>query len=172
MAPDFDIDLTVGFSRVVNFPHLPSGRRGTTFQASLFSSFQETVERTIPHPGKPDMSAYRGATPFVVLSLHFFSSRGKETGHCLIVDFSDPDHPGVFDPNFGWMEPRQGFNFLSLEQALETLWTYYTVVGPEPAQRGIRFHHGDNVRIHARAFQIYRQSAVSQLIEKKPTRRG
>ncbi len=65
----------------------------------------------------------RTALPFVTLG----TSNAADTAyHSMIADFSEAAHPGIFDPNFGWIELRQGHCMLDLEKVLFDLWEHYT----------------------------------------------
>jgi hypothetical protein len=122
--------IQIGDNVVKARPHAPSSQRVDTLQEALFSSYQPCVKSIVPQqPGKEQKGGrnlLRSATPFVQLSLYFHDEQKMPAGHSVVVDFSDAAHPGIFDPNFGWMEPRQGHCFLSLEQALYTIWQFYT----------------------------------------------
>lgn len=93
----------------------------------------------------------------------------------MMLDFSDPQQPGIFDPNFGWMEPQQGFCFLSLEQALNSIWEFYTHnVSTVPMTKGLRFlDTRDNKNLFFQASQIYVQSPIPSAadLKLKPLRR-
>lgn len=110
---------------------LPSRKATGSMQQALFSAMQPSKLHGLPvvNPGNADAipaTRMRCATPFVVLCLTFFSSSGVQVNHEIVVDFSEPARPGIFDPNFGWMEPAQGFCILRLEMALISLWQFYS----------------------------------------------
>ena len=166
------VDLSVSSNHVINSPHAPMTQRRATFQASLFSAFQPSVERILPHPVRRESRLYRTALPFVILQLQCRTIGGVPDAHDILVDFSDPRHPGVFDPNYGWLEPEQGFCILSLEQILTVLWEHYTRVrSTTPGMQGSRHIAGDDNTIFWRAVQIFQQSTTSQAADAKPARR-
>ena len=74
-----------------------------------------------------------------------------------MVDFSDRQHPGIFDPNFGWMEPQQGFNFLDFELVLNSLWDYYTNFSRKWSLHGSESHTFIPRGIYVTAFQLHEQ---------------
>ncbi len=141
--------------------HPPSNVRSQNFQTTLFASYQPCISRSVPrkHLGfVPTVTA----TPFVILRLEMWSDTKRlQEAHVVVVDFSDPVHPGIFDPNFGWMEPKQGFCFLGLEQALTSIWTFYTGKEKHTPQRqfsSLRNRDDDIESAVYQAFQIYVQS--------------
>lgn len=158
-------------------PHVPASQVATTFQQSLFGAFQPAVKRTVPIPPAGSMqprpvaaipTLIRCATPYVSLSLQLFSAAGKYIAHSIVVDFSDPARPGNFDPNFGWMEPVQGFCILSLEQALTCLWQYYSFQESREAGRtgrALLSHKTTSGRMlshnYILAFQVYAHTMVA-----------
>lgn len=140
---NFQTAIQIGSNVVLNRPHAPPSKRADTFQAALFSSYQACVRSIVPQADyrdkKSSLKFSRAPTPFVELSLYFRDEQKKPAAHSLVVDFSDAAHPGIFDPNFGWMEPIQGRCFLSLEQALHSIWEFYTGNGSRSAgARGVK----------------------------------
>lgn len=112
-------------------------------------------------------------TPFVYIHLAFVV-KDEVKGHMIVADFSNPDQPGIFDPNFGWMAPEQGLCFLSIEQMLFIIWTYYShetcgkavTQGIEnliPMQAKSR-----NAVSHATAYQLHLQSRALTSFRFKP----
>lgn len=117
---DYDVALDEGGCAVEIRPGLKPPRPLPTFQHALFSFMEPCKPRMEAHPGNSQRMLTRIPTSFATLS--FFSD---SRGHMCVVDFSDPEHIGIFDPNHGWLEPDQGFCTLAFEKALTILWEAY-----------------------------------------------
>ena len=138
-------------------PHdIPQGA-GASLQSALLSSLQPCRTFKVPDPRDASVSMTRCATRFVHLAIWI----PPDKGHAVVLDLGDGSTGmGVFDPNFGWMEPKQGFNVLSMEQVLMCLWEFYTNVKCErPRTKGrefLDFFNNSFARIEA--YQIYLQT--------------
>lgn len=147
---------------VQNRPVRPPVTMTSTIQASLLAGYEACKPRTLEHPDRLDVRLHRTPMPFVTLDIVRYRDRPTPffMAHEILIDFSDPDHPGIFDPNFGWMEPAQGFCTLSLEQALTTIWEYYTRnFSTTPERKGHRHFAPLTDNVYMLAYQIYVQSA-------------
>ncbi len=102
-----------------------------SMQKHLFAKFEPFATKAVPHPWAGKSPAMfnaaplrRTATPFLTLST---SEEEADAGyHGMVVDFSDPDEPGVFDPNYGWIKLNQGPCNIALEKVLVSLWERHT----------------------------------------------
>ena len=102
-----------------------------SMQRHLFAKFEPFATTSVPHPWAGKSPAMfnaaplrRTATPFLTLST---SEEEADAGyHGMVVDFSDPDEPGVFDPNYGWIKLNQGPCNIALEKVLMSLWERHT----------------------------------------------
>ncbi len=159
---------------VENMPIRPPVIWTSTMQANLLGGYEACNARTLRHPERHDVRLHRTPMPFVVIDIlryKQFLSPGETpaAGHEVLVDFSDPDHPGIFDPNFGWMEPEQGFCTLSLEQALTTIWETYTQNRSTRLDRkGHRHFAPISDGVYMLAYQIYVQSAHKVILPPAP----
>ncbi len=100
-----------------------------SLQSHLFKRFEPFSSSFVPHPwfGKRKGVApllARTATPFINLATEDHARTGDP--HMMVLDLSDPDAPGIFDPNYGWMSLKQGPCNLALEKVLFHLWEHYT----------------------------------------------
>ncbi len=130
-----------------------------SLQSHLFKRFEPFSSSKVLYPGFGERkgiapSLVRTATPFIslVTSKEYFPGGGC---HMMVLDLSDPDAPGIFDPNYGWMSLRQGRCNLALEKVLFQLWEHYTrnrsygdnnsddPDGLEPVLKGERFLYTD-----------------------------
>ena len=162
--PDMDglADLCIhhGNNTVRTRPQLPSPlRRESSMQLQLFAGYQEPRNTQIKRNTAlclPARHAQRGTLPYVLLQFHFHE-QGVWRRHAVMVDFSDRQHPGIFDPNFGCMEPQQGFNFLDFELVLNSLWDYYTNFSRKWPLHGSESHTFIPRGIYVTAFQLHEQ---------------
>lgn len=116
-----------------------------SLQSHLFKRFERFSSNPVPHPHSGlaaggskgfAQALVRTATPFITLTTTsanrtLFRSLGplikyRSPFHMMVLDLSDPDDPGIFDPNYGWMGLHQGPCNLALEKVLFKLWEHYT----------------------------------------------
>ena len=125
-------DIAIAPSPWYRHPDFTAQRRNTigSIQSYLFKKYQPTNVRSVHHPESayPDFKGQswllRTALPFTFIVT--WSKLVGAPGHGLVMDLSDPDEPGIFDPNFGWMALHQGTCSLSLEKLLVCLYEFYT----------------------------------------------
>ncbi len=159
------VQFSAGKNAVSFVCHQQPMAPATTMQASLFAGYQAPRATTIPLARSwtgTVPTAERVATPFVLLRMSWPTGKmdgAKEltAAHGIIVDFTNPEHPGIFDPNFGWMEPAQGFCFLSFERALNSLWEHYTGHNRSNNVQGVKHHSEIAPKIAFNAIQLYEQ---------------
>ena len=152
--------MALGGNFVMHRPHTPSDIPALTFHQALFANFQPPRALQLPHPSlKNKRIMTRTVTPLVLLSLDG-RDNNEAIGHAIMVDFTDPAHPGVFDPNYGWIEPRQGFCFLDFEQLMHSVWEQYTQNNTRNPRQGLgQIRLGKNEEeLAIIAFQLYVQS--------------
>jgi hypothetical protein len=157
----FSVDYDWGGNSVVNHPRLPASVGATSFHQALFANFQAPRKFAVPHPTfKAQRMMTRQPTSMVLLDLGCRSLQNATGGHVLLADFSDPAHPGLFDPNGGWIEPKQGFCFLDFEQAMHSVWERYTSNNLQNRQQGLPHLKvaADDTKIFIFAYQLYVQS--------------
>jgi hypothetical protein len=137
----------------------------TTLQAALFFEYKAPVPVPVVSKLLHDKAcaaakpATLTPTGFVYLSFCFVSAAGQSSGHALLVDFTDARRPGIFDPNFGWLETRQGYCTLEFEQIIYESWRRYTKWNSKNGKRGIKnLDIVQDRRFMILAFQVYLQT--------------
>lgn len=157
----FSVDYFNGGNSVVNQPRLPSAIGASSFHQALFANFQAPRKFAVPHPTiKDGRMLTRQPTSLVMLDIGCRDPVNHTEAHGILADFTDSAHPGLFDPNRGWYEPKQGFCYLDFEQEMHSIWEHYTNNNRQNPLQGLRHLKvaEDDTAIFILAYQLYIQS--------------
>jgi hypothetical protein len=157
----FSVDYSWGGNSVENQSRLPSTVGATSFHQALFANFQAPRKFTVPHSVlKTKRMMTREPTSLVLLDIGCRDRKNATSGHVILADFTDPGHPGLFDPNGGCIEPKQGFCYLDFEQTMQSVWEHYTSNNLQNLQQGLqqlKVAQHDR-KIYILVYQLYVQS--------------